>query len=200
MYSYRSASRETEKLAWVAFHLWENSAQLSHINSSGKVCYAGYWKVNFRWQGSKDSNLNNDQNNMQLNIYIRKFIEWQKLFCTLLLSLCQKVSCGISKEKRKEKKERKKEAAHVIKKYIYSKAKLVKLKVPVINQDPDSSHIFFGTTQFSPWSSAKTSSTHACSYYLVQLTFSHLLLVNVPLVPLSLASAQVIKERKKHDS
>ena len=60
--------------------------------------------------------------------------------------------------------------------------------------------IFFGTTQWSPWSSAKTSSTHACSYYLLQLTFSHLLLVNVPLVPLSLASAQVIKERKKHDS
>ena len=45
------------------------------------------------------------------------------------------------KQKRKEKKERKKEAAHIIKKYIYSRAKLVKLKVPVIIQDPDSSHI-----------------------------------------------------------
>ena len=50
------------------------------------------------------------------------------------------------------------------------------------------------------WSSAMTSSTHACPYYLLQLTFTHLLLVNVLLVPLSLASAQVIKERKKHDS
>ena len=44
------------------------------------------------------------------------------------------------KKKRKEKKERKKEAAHIIKKYI-SRAKLGKLKVPVIIQDPDSSHI-----------------------------------------------------------
>ena len=45
------------------------------------------------------------------------------------------------KERRKErKKERKKEAAHIIKKYI-SRAKLVKLKVPVIIQDPDSSLI-----------------------------------------------------------
>ena len=36
----------------------------------------------------------------------------QKLLCTLLLPLCQKVSCGILKEKekkKKEKKERKKE-------------------------------------------------------------------------------------------
>ena len=40
--------------------------------------------------------------------------KWQKLFCILLLSLCQKVSCGILKEKRKEKKERKKEAADII--------------------------------------------------------------------------------------
>ena len=53
-----------------------------------------------------------------------------KLFCTLLLSLCQKVSCGILKEKRKEKKERKKEAAHSIRKK-YSRTKLVKLTVPV---------------------------------------------------------------------
>ena len=44
------------------------------------------------------------------------------------------------KEKRKEKQERKKEAAHIIKN-IYSRAKLVKLKVPVIIQDPDSSRI-----------------------------------------------------------
>ena len=50
------------------------------------------------------------------------------------------------------------------------------------------------------WSSAMTLPTHACPYYSLQLTFTHLLLVNVPLVPLSLASAQVIKERKKHDS
>ena len=41
----------------------------------------------------------------------------------------------------KRKKKRKKEAAHIIKIYIYSRAKLVKLKVPVIIQDPDSSHI-----------------------------------------------------------
>ena len=34
------------------------------------------------------------------------------------------------------------------------------------------------------------------TYYLLQLTSSHLLLVNVPLFPLSLASAQVIKEKK----
>ena len=44
-------------------------------------------------------------------------------------------------KKRKEKKARKKEAAHIVKKYIYSRTKLVKLKVPVIIQDPDSSHI-----------------------------------------------------------
>ena len=45
------------------------------------------------------------------------------------------------KEMKKERKrERKKEAAHIIKKYI-SRAKLGKLKVPVIIQDPDSSHI-----------------------------------------------------------
>ena len=47
-----------------------------------------------------------------------------------------------------------------------------------------------------PWSSTKTSSTRECPYYLLQLTSSHLLLVNVPLFPLSLASAQVIKEKK----
>ena len=41
---------------------------------------------------------------------------------------------------RERKKERKKEAAHIIKKYI-SRAKLVKLKVPVIIQDPESSLI-----------------------------------------------------------
>ena len=39
--------------------------------------------------------------------------KWQKLFCILLLSLCQKVSCGILKEK-EERKERKKEAADII--------------------------------------------------------------------------------------
>ena len=39
------------------------------------------------------------------------------------------------------------------------------------------------------------SSTHVCPYYLLRLKFSHLVLVNVLLVPLSLASAQVIKER-----
>ena len=52
------------------------------------------------------------------------------------------MSCGHQKKKkkRKEKKERKKEAAHIIKKYI-SRAKLVKLKVPVIIQDPESSLI-----------------------------------------------------------
>ena len=44
------------------------------------------------------------------------------------------------KKRKERKKERKKEAAHIIKKYI-SRAKLVKLKVPVIIQDPDSSHI-----------------------------------------------------------
>ena len=111
MYSYRSASRETEKLPWVAFHLWENSAQLSHINSSGKVCYAGYWKVNFRWQGSKDSNLNNDQNNMQLNIY--KKVYW---FCGLYYindkNCSVPYSCHFVKKclvaiKRKTKKKRK---------------------------------------------------------------------------------------------
>ena len=42
-----------------------------------------------------------------------------------------------------------------------------------------------------------TLSTHACPYYLLQLTFTHLLLVNMPLVPLSLASAQVMKRRKE---
>ena len=40
--------------------------------------------------------------------------------------------------KRKRKKERKKEAAHIIKKYIYSRTKLVKLKVPVNIQDNSS--------------------------------------------------------------
>ena len=45
-----------------------------------------------------------------------------------------------SKEKEKKKrKERKKRL--ILLKNIYSKAKLVKLKVPVIIQDPDSSHI-----------------------------------------------------------
>ena len=49
-----------------------------------------------------------------------------------------------SKEKEKKKrKERKKERKKrlILLKYIYSRAKLVKLKVPVIIQDPDSSHI-----------------------------------------------------------
>ena len=62
--------------------------------------------------------------------------KWQKLFCILLLSLCQKVSCGTLKEK--EKKERKKEASHVIKIHVYSRTKLVKLKVPVNIQDNSS--------------------------------------------------------------
>ena len=62
------------------------------------------------------------------------------------------------------------------------------------------SQLFSRARKARPWSSAKTSATHACPYYLLQLTFSHLLLVNVPVVPLSLASAQVIKERKKHYS
>ena len=45
-----------------------------------------------------------------------------------------------SKEKEKKKrKERKKRL--ILLKNIYSKAKLVKLKVPVIIEDPDSSHI-----------------------------------------------------------
>ena len=52
--------------------------------------------------------------------------KWQKLFCTLLLSLCQKVSSK-EKQKRKEKKERKKEAAHIIKKYIF-KSKTSEIK------------------------------------------------------------------------
>ena len=66
------------------------------------------------------------------------------------VTLSKSVLWYISKEreKRKEKKERKKgrkkerkkEAAHIIKKYI-SRAKLVKLKVPVIIQDPESSLI-----------------------------------------------------------
>ena len=43
------------------------------------------------------------------------------------------------KKKRKEKKERKK--GLILLKNIYSSAKLVKLKVPVIIQDPDRSHI-----------------------------------------------------------
>ena len=43
------------------------------------------------------------------------------------------------KEKRKEKKERRKRL--ILLKNIYSRAKLVKLKVPVIIQDPDSSRI-----------------------------------------------------------
>ena len=73
---------------------------------------------------------------MILQVVVHK---WQKLFCILLLSLCQKVSCGISKEKEKEeRKERKKEAADIIKKYIYSRTKLVKLKVPVNIQDNSS--------------------------------------------------------------
>ena len=67
------------------------------------------------------------------------------MFCTLLLSLCQKVSCGILKEKEKRrkkrkkerKKERKKAAAHIIRKK-YSKTKLVKLTVPVNIQDNNS--------------------------------------------------------------
>ena len=62
------------------------------------------------------------------------------------------MSSGISKEKekrneKKRKKERKKgrkkerkKRLILLKKYI-SRAKLVKLKVPVIIQDPDSSHI-----------------------------------------------------------
>ena len=41
-------------------------------------------------------------------------------------------------KRKKEKKERKKEAAHIIKKYIYSRTKLVKLKVPVNIQDNSS--------------------------------------------------------------
>ena len=47
------------------------------------------------------------------------------------------------KRKRKEKKERKKERKKrlILLKNIYSRAKLVKLKVPVIIQDPDSSHV-----------------------------------------------------------
>ena len=45
-----------------------------------------------------------------------------------------------SKEKEKKKrKERKKRL--ILLKNIYSRAKLVKLKVPVIIQDPDSSHL-----------------------------------------------------------
>ena len=53
----------------------------------------------------------------------------------------QKVSRGIlkEKEKRKEKQERRKRL--ILLKNIYSRAKLVKLKVPVIIQDPDSSRI-----------------------------------------------------------
>ena len=49
-----------------------------------------------------------------------------------------------SKEKEKKKrKERKKERKKrlILLKNIYSRAKLVKLKVPVTIQDPDSSHI-----------------------------------------------------------
>ena len=46
------------------------------------------------------------------------------------------------KEKRKEKKRKKERKKRLILlKNIYSRAKLVKLKVPVIIQDPDSSHI-----------------------------------------------------------
>ena len=75
---------------------------------------------------------------MILQVVLHK---WQKLFCNLLLSLYQKVSRGLlkEKEKRKEKQERKKRL--ILLKNMYSRAKLVKLKVPVIIQDPDSSHI-----------------------------------------------------------
>ena len=47
------------------------------------------------------------------------------------------------KRKRKKEKKRKKERKKrlILLKNIYSRAKLVKLKVPVIIQDPDSSHI-----------------------------------------------------------
>ena len=42
------------------------------------------------------------------------------------------------RRKKKEKKERKKEASHVIKIHVYSRTKLVKLKVPVNIQDNSS--------------------------------------------------------------
>ena len=42
------------------------------------------------------------------------------------------------KRKKKRKKERKKEASHVIKIHVYSRTKLVKLKVPVNIQDNSS--------------------------------------------------------------
>ena len=103
---------------------------------------AGYWKVNFRWRGSKDSNLNNDQNNMQLNIY--QPVYW---FCRLYYinhkNCSVPYSCHFVRKclvaiKRKRRKKRKKEAADIIKKYIYSRTKLVKLKVPVNIQDNSS--------------------------------------------------------------
>ena len=57
------------------------------------------------------------------------------------ITLSKSVSWYTKRKRKKKRKARKKEAAHIIKKYIYSRAKLVKLKVPVIIQDPDSSHI-----------------------------------------------------------
>ena len=57
------------------------------------------------------------------------------------ITLSKSVSWSVlkEKEKRKEKQERRKRL--ILLKNIYSRAKLVKLKVPVIIQDPDSSRI-----------------------------------------------------------
>ena len=45
------------------------------------------------------------------------------------------------KERKRERKKERKKRLMLLKIYIYSRTKLVKLKVPVIIQDPDSSHI-----------------------------------------------------------
>ena len=57
------------------------------------------------------------------------------------ITLSKSVSWSVLKEKenRKEKQERRKRL--ILLKNIYSRAKLVKLKVPVIIQDPDTSRI-----------------------------------------------------------
>ena len=55
------------------------------------------------------------------------------------VTLSKSVLWYTKRKRKKKRKERKKRL--ILLKNIYSKAKLVKLKVPVIIEDPDSSHI-----------------------------------------------------------
>ena len=114
MYSYSCASRETEKLAcFIDIHWIKITARINGLLLVFWILLVGYCCH-----------------------FVKK--------CLLVYQKKKKKETK-RKERKKErkgerKKERKKEAAHIIKKYI-SRAKLVKLKVPVIIQDPDSSHI-----------------------------------------------------------